>query len=77
MIWSYTHNFDIYSPICSSVYQVGDSKLIDYAADGDGNARLIGLGPSDQVAFDYEVPGSYPSGWNAVPVTLNDLSFHG
>ena len=77
MTWSYNHNFDINSPICSSVYQVGNSKLIDYAADLDGNARLIGLGSNDQVAFDYEVPGGPVSGWNALPVTLTGLRFTG
>jgi hypothetical protein len=77
MTWAYTHNFNIYSAICSSVYQEGDSKLVDYAYDTDGNARLIGLGPNDQVAFDYEIPGSITSGWNAVPVGLTSLRFIG
>lgn len=76
MTWAYEHNRDIYSPICSSIYQDGDSHLIDYASVNWGQTiRLIGLGRGDRVAFDYEFPGGWGNGWNTQPIHLENLKF--
>ncbi len=74
--WAYYNSQPIWSPICSSAYQVaGNSYLIDYAAEGN-SPEIIGLGANNAVAFDYQFPnagGCNP--WNALPITLNSLSF--
>lgn len=74
--WVYTHGLSISSQICSSVYEVGTSHLIDYAdADGGSTARLIGLGPNDVVAFDYSIAGGPTWGWNALPVAISGIDY--
>ncbi len=76
MTWSFEHDQNIYSPICSSIYQDGDSYLIDYASVNWGQTiRLIGLGRGDRVAFDYELPGGWGNGWNSQPIHLENLKF--
>jgi len=74
--WSFTHAGDIYSPICSSVYQSGASYLIDYASDNWGQVRLVGIDSADRVAFEYVIPGADQTrGWNALPIHIEALSY--
>lgn len=76
MTWAYEHNQDIYSPICSSIYEDNGTYLINYASVNWGESiRLIALGKSDRVAFDYLLPGGWGNGWNAQPIHLEKLSF--
>ena len=76
MTWSFEHNQDIFSPICSSIYEDNGTYLIDYASVNWGaTIRLIGLGRRDRIAFDYELPGGWGNGWNAQPIHLERLSY--
>jgi hypothetical protein len=72
-VWSFYSSPPIWSPICSSVYQVGDSYLVDYAAQG-GGPLVMGLGPDNTVAFHFEYGGGYGTGWNAIPVDLTNTA---
>lgn len=67
----------IASPFCSSVYEVGDSLLVNYStAEGILRSRVMGLDAARAVAFDYQfahpAPGCFAS-WNAAPVPLEGL----
>jgi hypothetical protein len=73
-IWNYDHTPSISSPYTSSVYQAGNSYLIDYAFN-PGGPLLVGLGANNKVAFQYTYPGGSVMGWNAVPVDLSHLIF--
>ncbi len=76
MTWSFDRAQTISSPICSSIYQDGNSYIVDYASVGWGQSiRLMGLGANDQVAFEYQYPGDWSNGWNAQPVHLENLNF--
>lgn len=57
-IWTYEHDRNIWSDICSSAYQVKQGGyLIDYAtAYGRTRAKLVGLDVNGNTAFDYEYP---------------------
>jgi len=75
----FDHDRTILSQICSSAYQADDhqSLLIDYAvADNRTHTRLMGLDPSQNVAFDFEYPTTpCTTSWNAIPVPLQALTF--
>lgn len=81
-VWNYDHGGDIFSPICSSVYQdEAGSILVNFAASPDG-PRVIGLATpgTNQVAFDYSFGGvshggDVAMGWNAMVVHLEGLVF--
>lgn len=76
MVWNYTHTENILSQICSSVYEFSHSYLLDYAAaTGYSVSRLIGINASGTIAFDYALPGAYPSSWNAVPLNLAKMTY--
>ena len=76
MVWNYTHTQNIFSPICSSIYEMKSTYLIDYAAVSWGaNVTLIGLGAGTQVAFDYQLGGQWTKGWNAAPVNLSTMTY--
>ena len=72
--WNYDHTPEINSPYTSSVYQAGNSYLLDYAFNPSG-PLLVGLGANNKVAFQYTYPGGSVMGWNAVPVDLTNLIF--
>ena len=74
--WAFSHNPAISSPICSSIYQSGSSYLIDYASENWGNIRLVGIDASDNIAFEYFLPGAnWDRGWNALPIHIEALSY--
>ena len=73
--WNWDRDQTINSPICSSIYQDGNSYLVDYASESWGATRLVGLGRNDEIAFEYRYPGVCDTGWNAVPVHIESISF--
>ncbi|MEI6271685.1 MAG: aryl-sulfate sulfotransferase, partial [Chloroflexota bacterium] len=73
--WNWDRGQSINSPICSSIYQDGNSYLVDYASESWGSTRLVGLDRNDQIAFEYRYPGVCDTGWNAIPVHIEALSF--
>ena len=76
MVWNYTHTQNLFSYICSSVYELSHSYLIDYAALNYGaSVTLIGLGAHTQVAFEYQLGGAWTKGWNANPINLSTMKY--
>lgn len=74
-VWSYEHDQEVWSPICSSIYQDGSSYLINYASENSG-IRLVGLDSRNQVAFEWILSGTqFFDGWNAFPIHLENLSY--
>jgi arylsulfate sulfotransferase len=57
-IWTYEHDRNLVSDICSSVYQAGaNSYLVAYSvAEARTRARVMGLDADGKVAFDFEYP---------------------
>ncbi|MGA9366955.1 MAG: aryl-sulfate sulfotransferase, partial [Steroidobacteraceae bacterium] len=75
-VWDYDADQAIYSPVCSSAYELSDkSILIDYAiADNETEALLIGLDPNQNVTFEFEYPTTgCNTSWNARPFPLDNL----
>jgi hypothetical protein len=75
-VWTYEHNRDIWSDVCSSAYQVSQgSYLVNYAsAYGRTRAKLVGLDANGKVAFDYEYPTiRCDTIFNAVPIDFGTL----
>jgi hypothetical protein len=75
-VWDYDAGQTIFSPVCSSAYEVADrSILVDYAtASGATEALLIGLDSSRNVVFEFKYPTSgCNTSWNARPIPLDDL----
>ncbi len=74
-VWQFDNG--LYSRICSSAYEARDrSLLVDYAvSDGGVTTRLLGLDADHQPVFDfaYRNDNSCDTGWNSVPVPLDDL----
>jgi arylsulfate sulfotransferase len=78
-VWRFDHDKTIFSEICSSAYESpGQSILVDYAvADNVTHARLIGLGPTHNVVFDFQYPtASCDTSWNAIPIGLGNLTIY-
>lgn len=77
--WRFDYNKSILSEICSSAYLTsGGSMLIDYAAAAKRTrARIVGLDPNRNVAFDFEYTTTGPcrDGWNAEPIGLENMVF--
>lgn len=76
-VWTYEHNRDIWSDICSSAYQVSQGGyLIDYAtAYGRTRSKLVGLDANGKVAFDYEYPSEICNTiWIAVAIDFGALA---
>ena len=67
-------NPSIYSFVCGSAYQAGPSNyLVDFATaivNNNSTMEIQGLGPSNQVVFDLQLPESTfcGPGWNALPI---------
>jgi hypothetical protein len=79
--WSFDHDQTLQSTICGDAAQASDgSVLIDYAytvdpATQSTQARLVGLTPSHDVAFDFAFPTSLCSAaFNAQVINLESLS---
>jgi arylsulfate sulfotransferase len=77
--WGFEYGQTVYSAVCGSVYEAGQSYLIDYAtAASFTKARLVGLDPSRNVVFDfqYNSPSTCAAAWNAIPVSLGNLQIN-
>jgi len=72
--WRYDHGRTLDSNICSSVYQVRKSLLVDYPNTSSG-VHIVGLGHNDQVGFEYHWDGSCGTAWNIRPIVLTDLRY--
>lgn len=75
-VWNFQHGKTLDSQICSSIYQAGDSYLIDYASNGWDGFRLIGIDSEKRIAFEYKYWGmGFDTAWNAQPVHLESISY--
>lgn len=76
-VWRFDHQPPLDSQYCSSVYQTGDSLLVNYAMVGGATVRILGLDADRQVVFDlaYAETGGCQTSWNAVPVPFDRLRF--
>ncbi len=69
----------IYSAICGSSYESGNSYLVDFAtADNDAEAPLVGLDSNHNVVFDFQYSSPTPCGaaWNAIPIPMENLQIN-
>lgn len=73
-VWNYEHFHTLYSDYCSSVYEVKNSLLVNYANEG-GGLRLVGLGALGQTAFEWHYPLGCGDAWNIRPISLEALSY--
>lgn len=74
-VWNFEHGRNVWSPICSSIYQDNGTYLVDYASDA-GGIRLMGLDANSNVAFEYQLPSSaIQFGWNALPIHIENLTY--
>lgn len=80
-IWNYPNGQNLFSNICSSVYEDAPlNYLIDYAnlvnIDANQYAELIGLESSGVKVFDYRFgTGGCSITWNAIPIHLERMTF--
>lgn len=76
--WSFDHDQEIWSAVCSSVYEGADgSLLLNYAwADDGARTRIIGLNPAREKVFDFEYvnDGGCRTSWNAMIVPFENLT---
>ena len=79
-VWSDVDDKAFYSPVCSSIYEdQPNNYLIDYASGGPfTNTVITGLDAQNQRVFEYNYGGesTCASGWNAVVVHLEKMSFN-
>ena len=64
-VWNFNYGQSIFSPICGSSYESGNSYLVDFAtADNVQEARLVGLDANQNVVFDFQYasPGALRRG---------------
>jgi hypothetical protein len=75
-VWNFNYGQTIYSPICGSSYEQGNSYLVDFAtADNYQQAHMIGLDTNKNVVFDFQYtsPGYCFAAWNAIPIPMESL----
>ena len=75
-VWNFNYGQTIFSPICGSTYESGNSYLVDFAtADNFQEARLVGLDANKNVVFDFQYasPGFCYAAWNAIPIPMENL----
>jgi hypothetical protein len=72
----------IYNPLCGSIYDVGGTRLVNFADQGPlagpHLSHLQGLSINNTVVFDLAYPASSLNcspAWNARPVDLTNLTF--
>lgn len=78
-VWSFNYGQSIYSAVCGSSYESGNSYLVDFAtADNDAEARLVGLDSNHNVVFDfqYSSPTACGAAWNAIPIPMENLQIN-
>ena len=75
-VWNFNYGQSIYSPICGSSYEAGNTYLVDFAtADNEAEARLVGLDANQNVVFDFQYtsPSACGAAWNAIPIPFENL----
>ena len=75
-VWNFNYGQTIFSPICGSSYEQGNSYLVDFAtADNYLQARLVGLDANRNVVFDFQYPSpsDCAAAWNAIPIQMESL----
>ena len=78
-VWNFNYGQSIFSPICGSSYESGNSYLVDFAtADNFQEARLVGLDANKNVVFDFQYasPGFCYAAWNAIPIQMENLQIN-
>ena len=78
-VWNFNYGNTIFSPICGSSYEQGNSYLVDFAtADNFLHARLVGLDANKNVVFDFQYPSPSYCGaaWNAIPIPMESLQIN-
>ncbi len=79
-VWHYTAGRQLFSPVCSSVYEdTRHNFLINYATLGPFlEMELVGLNKAGAKVFDYKFPEVMicGSGWNAAPIHLENMVFN-
>ena len=77
-VWTYGQNRGIFCRVTGSVYQSGNTTLLNYAAESEQQyLRLVGLGVDGSVAFEYRWKGPQLLGWNALPINLGNIVWQG
>lgn len=77
-IWTFENQQQIYSDVCSSVYESGvNTYLVNYAvAFNRTRAKLVGVDASGNIAFDFEYPSTIcNTSWNAHPIGFENIVF--
>jgi hypothetical protein len=78
-VWNYNHGQTIYSSVCGSSYESGNSYLVDFAtADDQQQAEIVGLDSNRNVVFDFQYtsPGTCYAAWNAIPIAMENLQIN-
>jgi hypothetical protein len=74
--WNFNYGQSVYSAICGSSYEAGNTYLVDFAtADNGKEARLVGLDGNQNVVFDFQYasPSLCGAAWNAIPIPMENL----
>ncbi len=78
-VWNFNYGQTVYSAICGSSYESGNSYLVDFAtADNGAEARLVGLDSNHNVVFDFQYASPFGCGaaWNAIPIPMENLQIN-
>ena len=79
-VWNFNYGNTIFSPICGSSYEQGNSYLVDFAtADNFLHARLVGLDANPErlmLHFQYPSPSYCGAAWNAIPIPMESLQIN-
>ena len=60
-VWNFNYGQAVFSSICGSSYESGNSYLVDFAtADNNQEARLVGLDANKNVVFDFQYASPEP-----------------
>jgi hypothetical protein len=80
-VWNFNYGESIFTDFCGSVYEAGQSYLVDFANEASTNnltARLVGLDSNHNVAFDFRYSQTGLCGtWNAIPINFENLEITG
>jgi hypothetical protein len=78
-VWNFNYGQTIFSSICGSSYESGNSYLVDFATANNGqDARIVGLDSNKNVVFDFQYtsPEDCYAAWNAIPIPMENLQIN-
>ena len=79
-VWDFNYGRSVYSDFCGSSYEAPNKTyLVDFAtADGEREARLVGLDSHHNSVFIFRYASPSPCGaaWNAIPIALENLKIN-